>query len=80
MKPPSLDEIRQHRLLPSDCLDIARKKNPGVTIELAARERTITTPTRSAYVLRVKTERGELVYEKGEFENWSDVFRRADLL
>lgn len=79
MRPMALDEIRRHRLLPSDCVDVARKRNPGVKIELVPRQR-ITTPTRSAYVLEVTTARGKLTYEKGEFENWSDVFRRADLL
>lgn len=78
MRPMALDEIRRHRLLPSDCLDVARKKNPGVKINLE--QRSLTTPTTSAFVLVVETDRGTMEYRKTEFENWSDVFRRADLL
>ena len=77
---PGLDEIRRHVLLPSDCLDIARKKNPGVEIELVARSGVLRPAPGSAFVLRVTTKRGVLEYEKGPFENWSDVFRRAELL
>lgn len=76
---PDLDDIRRHRLLPSDCLAVARAKNPGVTIELVERKR-VTTPTSSAYVLEVTTGRGQITYEKGPMENWADVFRRAELL
>lgn len=80
MRYPNLDEIRRHKLLPSDCLDIARKKNPGLQIDLVAKRAALQPTPGSAYVLRVTTKRGVLEYEKGAFQNWSDVFRHAGLL
>lgn len=81
----ALDELRRQILLPSDCLALARNRNPNVEIDLVDVVSSTTNPGGSRVIgskfqLQIKTGRGTLKYDKGAGERWVDVFRRADLL
>lgn len=68
-----IQEIREHRLLPSDLLDMARRNNPGLTLDFDYE-------WSGPMVLVVGTKRGKVSYRRGDHEDWCAVFSRLDLL
>lgn len=68
-----IQQIREHRLLPSDMLDMARRNNPGLTLEFDYE-------WSGPMILVVGTKRGKVSYRRGDSEDWYAVFVRAGLL
>lgn len=68
-----IQEIREHRLLPSDLLDMAQRNNPDVRLSFDYE-------WSGPMILVVATKRGKVTYRREDHEDWHAVFVRTGLL
>lgn len=78
-----LDRIREGlaecgAMMLNDLLAAARARNPGLTIE--AEQESIGRAGWERTVVRVSTERGDVIHRREASERWVDTFARAGLL